>query len=51
MNLTIIIPGLLIALVAADLVRGILSEGRKRMQSRQRRDSVLRWVRDAQTSH
>jgi hypothetical protein len=51
MNVVVIIPSVLIAVAAVDLLRHIVVEGRKRMQSKRRRDAVLRWVRDAQLSN
>ena len=51
MLLLVLIPCILIAILGADLARGILAEGRRQMQKKQRRDSVLRWLRDAHVSH
>jgi hypothetical protein len=47
----VLVPCILIAILGTDLLRAILDEGRLRMQSRKRRESVQRWIRDAQLSH
>ncbi|MEQ1885415.1 MAG: hypothetical protein ABL967_10160 [Bryobacteraceae bacterium] len=51
LQLTIMIPAVVIAIAAFDLLRRILSEGQKKMQSRKRRDAVMRWVREEQIHH
>jgi hypothetical protein len=51
MHLSLLFPCLLIVILGADLLGGIIEEGRRQFQLRQRRDSVRRWLRDAQVSH
>jgi len=51
MHLIVLIPCILIAFLGADLLGSIIEEGRRRLQSRKRRDSVERWIRDVPLSH
>ena len=51
MHLGILIPCILIAILGVDLLSGIMNQGRQRLQSKQRRDSLLRWMRGGQPSH
>jgi hypothetical protein len=51
MHLTVLVPCILIVILGADLLGGILNEGKRRLQSKQRRDSLRRWISGAQVSH
>jgi hypothetical protein len=51
MHLIVLIPCVLIAILGADLLGSILEQGRRQLQSRQRRDAVQRWIRDVPLNH
>jgi len=46
MHPIVLIPCMLIVILCAYLLRGVIHEGRRRLQSRRRRDGLLRWLAD-----